>query len=579
VRLTLLTFIALLALGLAALKAFRSTGPDPETPRATAHRILAPYRSEHDSDAPPARPLFIDVAPALGLSFVHDNAARGAFRLPEEMGPGAGFLDHDGDGDLDVFLAGGGRLGEGEPVQTCRLYRNDGDAYTDVSAAAGADLPGHAMGIACADCDDDGDVDIFVSRVGPDALLRNRGDGTFEEVGPEAGLADPGFGASAAFLDFDRDGRLDLYVTRYVRWSVDRERPCYTILGVRDYCNPRVYGAVEDRLYRNRGDGTFEDVTGSSGIGTEPGNGLGVLAADFDDDGWIDVYVANDQTPAFLWHNNGDGTFTNVAAMSGCAYDARGVAIAGMGVASEDVDGDGDLDLLVTNIQRQSHLLLLNDGGVFDDVSTRAGLATWSTPSTGFGVALFDQDHDGALDAFFANGDVNMDHQLRVPENPYAQPDHFARLVDGAFTDATRASGVAFADVGRGVACADCDGDGDLDLLLANNGGPARLLRNEDDSGRSWLLVAARTGPGHRAALGARVTVHAGDRVITRQIRPQQSYLSSGDPRAHFGLGDAQRVDRIVIRWPNGSTSEHEGGAANRVVTIDQPAATEAGGP
>ena len=561
------------------------------TPRELADRFMAEAGLDGapDPGAAEAQPLFTDVAPALGLHFAHDNAARGNFLLPEEMGPGAGFLDADGDGDLDVFVAGGGAvIGDG-PAQTCRIYRNDGDRFADVTDDWGAGVPGPAYGVACADYDDDGDVDIFVTRLGPNALLRN--DGTrshprFVEVAQEAGIADEGFGASSAFLDFDRDGRLDLYVTNYVGWSAARRTPCYSVLGARDYCNPRVYQAPSpDRLYRNLGGGMFEDVSESAGIAVARGNGLGVLASDFDGDGWIDIYVANDQTPAFLWRNRGDGTFEDVAALAGCAYDGRGVAVAGMGVAGEDLDGDGDTDLLVGNIHDQTHLILLNDGGFFEDASLSMGLGRWSYPATAFGVVLFDQDRDGGLDAFFANGEVNIENALGVGDNPLAQPDHFARLVGGQLVDRTAGSGVAFEDVGRGAACGDYDNDGDLDLLVANNGGPLRLLRNNDQTGHAWLGVEARTGPGSRHAIGARIIVRvggagagvaeagvggAGVGGYRREIRPQQSYLCSSDPRAHFGLGDAERVERLEVIWPDGTVSVRTDIAVNQYVVVRQ---------
>ena len=582
IRLCLLRVLPVAILVLVAIKASGYVSERAETPRQAAERFLAASRLDTPATAEQptgAAPLFSDVAAAVGIRFVHDNAARGEFRLPEEMGPGAAFVDIDGDGDLDIFVAGGGGLAGVGPPQSCRLYRNDGDRFTDITDASGAGIAGPAYGVACADYDDDGDIDIMVTRLGPDALLRNDGPPqmpTFVDVAREAGVDDPGFGAGATFFDYDGDGRLDLYVTRYVNWSASRETVCYTILGVRDYCNPVSYNAPStDRLYRNLGNGRFEDVSDRAGIGGRTGNGLGVVACDFDDDGWVDLYVANDQTPAFLWHNRGDGTFEEVAVLVGCAYDQRGMAIAGMGVAGADLDDDGDVDLLVTNIHHQTHLVLRNDGGFFDDQSLVMGLGRWSIPATTFGVAIFDQDNDGRLDAFFANGDVNVDNALRIGDNPYAQPDHFARFIDGMLVNATAGSGVAFGDVGRGVACGDYDNDGDLDLIVTNNGGPLRLLRNNNDSGHSWLVVETRIGSGGRAAIGARVTVTADGHRYTRWIRPHQSYLCSGDPRAHFGLGTASRVQRIEVRWPDGSRTVRNDVPVNQRVVLD---ARDAGG-
>jgi hypothetical protein len=310
----------------------------------------------------------------------------------------------------------------------------------------------------------------------------------FTEVAAEAGVADPGFGGSAVFLDYDQDKRLDLYVTNYVGWSFAREITCYTTLGIKDYCNPLTYSAPSaDKLYRNLGGGRFEDISVPAGIAGDTGNGLGVLASDFDGDGWVEVRCQH--TQAFLWHNNGDGTFDNVAALVGCAYDGRGMAIAGMGVAAEDLDADGDFDLLVTNIRNQTHLVLRNDGGLFEDVSLKMGLTRWSVPATTFGIALFDQDADGGLDAFLANGEVNVDNALPAGSNPYAQPDHFVRLAGGSFVDETAASGAAFADIGRGVACGDYDNDGDLDLLVTNNGERRRADMPTRDPAAAELFV------------------------------------------------------------------------------------------
>jgi hypothetical protein len=540
IRLVLLRVLPAVTVVAVGIKA-AGLAPGRATPREIADAYLAEARRAPPGAAAPApaprgTPLFTDVAPDLGIAFTHDNAFRGNFLLPEQMGPGGGFVDIDGDGDLDVFVAGGGAIIDDGPDQTCRLYRNDGDRFTDISAAAGADVTGPGYGVACADYDGDGDVDIFLSRLGPNVLLRNDGDAEsprFTEVAQAAGVADPGFGASAVFFDYDRDGRLDLYVANYVGWAIGREAACYTTLGIRDYCNPLTYGApTEDRLYHNLGDGRFEDVSSAAGITAETGHGLGVLASDFDGDGWPDVFVANDQTPALLWHNNADGTFENVAALAGCAYDGRGMAIA--------------------------------------DVSLRMGLGRFSVPATTFGVALFDQDADGGFDAFLANGEVNVDNALPAGSNPYAQPDHFVRLAEGTFVDATEEAGASFADIGRGVATGDYDNDGDLDLLVTNNGGPVRLLRNNNDTGNSWLVVDVRWGPGRVHAIGARVAVTAAGRTYRREIRPQQSYLCSGDPRAFFGLGSARHVERLEVVWPDGTRSERTDLEINQHVLVER---------
>lgn len=520
-----------------------------------------------------AQRLFADVAVELGIDMVHDNGARGQYFLMEIMGSGAAFLDVDGDGDLDVFVAGGGPFDDAGGGQPCRLYRNDGIGFQDVTEATGAGMAGPAFGVACADYDNDGDVDIYVTRYGRNALLRNDQSEqgfTFTEVAASAGVADDGLGASAAFFDYDRDGNLDLYVTNYVVASPTSTSPCRSVLGFPDYCPPTVYPPAADKLYRNLGDGRFEDVSELAGIASKAGYGLGVVASDFDDDGWIDLYVANDQSPAFLWRNTGTGTFENVAVLTGSAYDGQGVAIAGMGIAAEDFNADGSIDLLVTNIRNQSHLILKNDHGFFTDVSLAMGIVPPSTAMTGFGVAVFDQDHDGSFDAFFANGKVGLDTTNEESNNPYAQPDQFLRLIDGRFRDHSAAIGIDLTDVGRGVATGDFDNDGDLDLLLTNNGGPVRLLRNLNDSANNWLIVDARTGPRGRAAIGARVAVTVQGTTTIRDIRAHHSYLSSSDPRGHFGLGTARQVDTLVIDWPDGRRSVRTNVPVNQVLRITQ---------
>jgi hypothetical protein len=515
--------------------------------------------------------LLRDVTSEVGVDFVHDADFHGRFWLPEEMGPGAALFDVDNDADLDLFLAGGGSIDGTGPAQMCRLWRNDAGRFTDISQESGAALAGPAYGVASADYDADGDVDLFVARLGPNLLLRNDG-GRFRDVAAEAGVADAGFGTAAVWFDMDRDGRLDLYVCNYVDWSPSIEKRCYAS-GVPDYCDPSAYDAPgQDRLYRNLGDGRFEDVTERSGILGTRGQGLGVVAEDFDGDGHCDLYVANDSTPAMLWRNRGDGTFVDEALKAGCAYNALGVAIAGMGIACEDLDGDLKPDLLVTNIRNQSHLALVARGTRFEDASARMALPAWSTPWTGFGVVLFDADHDGALEGYFANGAVNLAPSRVGEPRPYVEPDQLVRFARGVSRDVSAGSGAVLDESSRGLCCGDVDGDGDLDLVVTAFDGRARVLRNEQNSSGHWVILDVRDKYG-RAALGARVELQSRSGRQLRVVRAQSSYLSSSDPRIHFGLGADARIDSARILWPDSTSMVLERLESDRVHVIQQESA------
>jgi hypothetical protein len=504
----------------------------------------------------PLRPPFTDVTREAGIDFVHECGARGNYWLPEEMGAGGAFFDYDGDDDLDLYLVQGGALSSEDSLSRNRLYENDGlGSYRDVSEESGADVPGYGMGCAACDYDGDGDVDLYVTRLGPNVLLRNDG-GRFTDVTREAGVGDPGFGTSAAFLDYDRDGRLDLYVANYVNWAPGREATCFDRSGIRDYCGPADYDAPSiHRLYRGNARGGFDDVTERAGIAGSKGNGLGVLCTDFDGDGWVDIYVANDQTPAFLWINQGDGTFVEDAPLRGCGYSADGVAIAGMGVAAEDLDGDETFDLVVTNIHDQVHLALANDSGFFTDKSHEWGFGGWGVPYTGFGIALFDQDHDGSLDGFVVNGAVNRLAEPVRPGHEYAEPAQLIRRdAAGRFYDASaelRSIDTPL-EMGRGLLAGDIDGDGDLDLCITNNRGPTQLLRNECSNESSWTMLRLVGQGGNRQAINARVRIETAGKVFVKEVRPHAGYLGTNDRRIHVGLGRAHSIEKIEVRWPDG---------------------------
>jgi hypothetical protein len=524
---------------------------------------------------------FTDETAAAGLDFVHHNGMTGSYYLPEIMGPGAAVFDYDGDGDLDVFLVQGHVLGPGRTLKDAlmpprgaqlplrgRLFRNDlaigpdggrSVRFTDVTEASGIDARGYGMGVAAGDIDNDGCVDLYVTNVGPNQLFHNTCAGTFTEVAQARGVADPGWGVSAAFLDFDRDGWLDLYVGNYVEYSPETDINCTSVTGGRDYCPPRVYRAQRDRLYRNRGRGIFVDVTTRALAGGDDGPALGVSTADFNGDGWIDIYVANDGQANQLWMNQRDGTFCNTALLAGVALSADGRAEASMGVDAGDVNNDGAEDLFVTNLTGETHALYVNGGsGAFEDQRARFGLAAPTAAYTGFGAAWIDVDNDGWLDLVTINGTI-VRHQGAAADAPfpYDQRKQIFRNVEGRrFEEETARGGAAFdlSDVGRGAAFGDIDNNGTLDLVVANANGPARLFLNHAGRRHHWLGLRLAGGPQTpRDMLGARVGVERDDGlVVWRRARSDGSYASANDPRVLVGLGAATAVPRVRVLWPSG---------------------------
>jgi hypothetical protein len=440
---------------------------------------------------------------------------------------------------------------------------------------AGIGDEGFGLGVAVGDMDNDGDPDVYVTNFGPDTLYRNNGDGTFTDVSLAAGIRNPAWSASALFFDYDLDGDLDLYVANYLAW--DRHVPCSDRAGKPDYCGPRAYPGIADVLYRNDGDGTFSDVSAASGISGAPSKGLGVTTADFDANGYPDVFVANDAVPDQLWLNQGDGTFREGALYLGLAVDSMGSAGAGMGVALGDADGDGDLDLYVTQIFDENNDFFRNLGEMgFADETAVARLIGPDRAMTGFGTGFFDFDNDGDLDLAVANGRIMRDTLLTGGNAPhywdhYAEPNLlFENDGHATFANVSARSG-AFASLvenSRGLAFGDVDNDGDIDLLVVNEGGRARLLRNDVGHQGHWLLARAVDPRLERDALGARISVRAGGRTLRRIVAPAYSYLSSSDTRVHFGLGDAARVERIEVRWPDGRTESFPGGPADRILTL-----------
>jgi hypothetical protein len=536
---------------------------------------------------PSGRPLFIESATQAGLDFTHVNGASGQYYMPEIMGAGVALFDYDGDGDLDLYLVQGGPLGsagsKGGVGPQSRLFRNDlrvaGDGrrtlrFTDVTGPANAGLQRYGMGAAIGDYDGDGDLDLFVTAFGPDTLYRNNGDGTFHDVTSEAGVSDELWSTSAAFLDYDRDGDLDLFVANYLDFIVADNRRCHDALGARDYCSPRTYRPVPDRLYRNDGKGRFSDVTISSGIAKADGAGLGVATGDYNRDGWLDLYVANDATPNQLWLNQRDGTFKDEGLLSGTAVNASGNPEGSMGIASGDFDRDGDEDLFVTNIIGETYAFYVNDGsGTFDDARARVGMAAPTAAFTGFGTDWFDYDHDGWLDLFIANGAVNVIEAQRGQATPFRMRNQLFRNTGvGKFEEASTAGGDAFArlDIARGAAFGDVDNDGDIDVVVTNNNGPVRLLLNQADRARShWVQVRVEQTAGNRFAFGAWVGIERpGQATLWRRVRTDGSYLSASDSRVHAGLGAAGAVSAVVVQWPDGGRERWTNVGVDRLVTL-----------
>ncbi len=536
---------------------------------------------------PAPGPVFLERASEAGLDFVHRNGGVGEYNYPELLVGGGALLDVDEDGLLDVYLvqsgpvpgAGGNESSSssGGPAADRpgnRLYRNLGDgAFEDVTDAAGVGDTSYGAGATAADFDRDGLVDLYVTNVGPNRLYRNLGDGTFGDVTEPAGVGDPAWSSSSVFFDFDGDLDLDLFVANYVVWSAARERPCLGPNGLRNYCNPAEYPPAPDTLYRNDGGGRFTDVSEAAGIRSLAGPGLGVVAADFDGDGLTDLYVANDQAANHLWLNRGDGTFREDALSRGAALNELGQPEAGMGIAVADPDGDGDLDLFLTHLSGETNTFYRNGGGgFFQDVTDEARLGGVSQPYTGFGTSWFDYDGDGVLDLFIANGKVTPGDTAAFD---YREPNQLLRgTPSGRYEDVSGRAGAALEllEVSRSAAFGDLDNDGDIDIVVVNNEGPARLLRNEVGNASSWLIVdLCGGGVLDRSAVGSRVTIQAGGRSWTRDARPAQGFAVANDPRVHFALGDIPSVDHIRVDWSHGGVTERSGVPVNAVLRLLAP--------
>ncbi len=552
--------------------------------------------------------IFVDVARQAGIDFVHFNGMSGERYFCEMMGAGGAVFDYDNDGDLDLYLVQGHMLGPEKTLSDAvfppadsrplidRLYRNDLRVekdggrrlgFTDVTEGSGIRASGYGMGVATGDFNNDGWTDLYVTNFGANQMFRNNGNGTFADVTAATGTEDPRWSVSAAFLDYDRVGWLDLYVGNYVNFSFSNRKLCFSFgnaraQSAREYCEPNRYDPLPESLFHNRGDGTFEDVSRKSGIAGQAGGALGVSTADFDGDGWIDIYVANDKRPNHLWINQKNGTFRNEALSAGCAVSGEGFSESSMGVDAGDFDNDGDEDLFMTHMSlNEKNTLYLNHGGWFEDVSYSSGLALPSVIFTGFGTAFFDYDNDGLQDILAANGHVKGIEALIGTNDPY--PLHqtnqlFRNLGKGHFQELTNNAGAVFglSEVSRGAAFGDVDNDGDTDVLLLNNSGRARLLINQVGSGQHWVGLRLVGKAPARDMLGTRVAVLPPQGpALWRRARSDGSYASANDPRVLVGLGDATRVRGVRAWWPDGQVEEWKAVPVDTYTTLRQGTGTK----
>ena len=523
---------------------------------------------------------FLDVAGAAGITFRHDNAASSEKYLIETMGAGCGWIDYNQDGLLDLYLVNGAATGAYRPVQPLRsaLYRNNGDGtFTDVTAGGGVGAEGlFGMGVAVGDYDNDGFPDLLVLGYRRCILYHNNGNGTFTDVTAHAGVENSGrWASSAAWFDYDNDGCLDLIIANYVDWSPERNFYCGDRgPGMRSYCHPDDFQGQPPTLYHNNGDGTFTDVSKSSNLGAKGGNGLGVVTFDYDNDGWQDIFIANDHMPNFLFHNNRDGTFRELAYAAGVAVSNDGQFEAGMGTDAADTTGNGRMDLIVTHLDMQLARLYQNLGDqTFDDATFRSRLSYATYHMSGFGTRFMDYDNDGMRDLFMANGHVLDNIERYHARTQYAEPKlMFRNHGHGIFENVSDRLGPDFqlAKVSRGAAIGDFDNDGDLDILVNNNGQAPQLLRNDGGNTNRWLEILLIGTKSNRDGVGARVKVSAGDLVLYEQRKGGMSYQSAQDSRLHFGLGQRSRIDAVEITWPSGVVTNLSNLKGDQIVAVKE---------
>ena len=526
---------------------------------------------------------FVDVTATSGVTFVHETGAFGQKWLPETMGAGVVVFDYNGDDQQDLlFLNGRAFPGKKGRAATQALYRNRGGMkFTDATREAGLDISAYCLAGAAADLDNDGDADLYLSCLGTDYLLRNE-DGKFTDVSTSAGLSrDYEFGASVALFDADKDGWLDILATRYVTWTAETDIRC-SLDGVnKSYCTPESYPGASPRYYRNKGDGSFEDRTKTAGVLAPNAKSLGVAVIDLDGDGWLDAAIANDTQPNLLLHNQGDGTFEEIGVLSGMAFSETGVARGGMGIDAADYDRSGRPSLVIGNFANEMTALYRNEGNfLFVDVAPPARIGRPTLFSLTFAAFFFDYDLDGWLDLLFGNGHLDPEIETVQPNVRYAQPTQLFRNVGGRFEDVTASAGgdLATPRVARGAAHADLDGDGDHDLVLTTNGGPAAVFENRAASGH-WLGVDLEGTAGNRDGIGAVVEIKTGDVTQSWLVRTGGSYMSQSQLYPTFGLGEATRVDEVVVRWPSGTVQRRANVAPDQRIEIVEEAAKPASGP
>ena len=520
-------------------------------------------------------PVFVDVTEAAGIHFKHSNGKTEQKHIIETMGSGVVFFDYDTDGDADLYFVNSGNIPQArQDAQQAHLgnvlYRNDGDGrFTDVTETSGTGDTGYGMAAAAGDIDNDGYADLYVANFGQDTLYRNNGDGTFTDITEAAGIDNTLWGIAAVYLDFDVDGDLDIFVVNYLVYELSM--PVTTFKGIVGYGHPRSYEGTPDVLYRNNGDGTFTNIAETAGV-TNPteGRGMAAVTCDYDNDGFPDIYVANDTNRNFLYHNNGDGTFTDESLFIGVGYDESGVAEGSMGIDCGDYNGDGWLDLIVANSEKAT--LYKNEEGLFfADATAESGLQQPTLPFVGFSPLFLDYDNDGHLDLFCANGHPQDVIEILMDHETYAQRDQmFQNRGDGTYADVSETAGAYFTEtlVGRAAATADYDNDGDTDIVIMNSNQRAVLLRNDGGNANNWIGIKLVGSQRNRDGIGAKVTVSTADMTQIREVKSGSSYASGSDTRLLFGLGENQRVEKIAIVWQGGTTQVLKDVSINQILTI-----------